>query len=457
MVDETQEPEIFTQEFLLDLARQGKDAWNEWARAHPNVEVDFTGCDFTNNPISFAGFNFLGGVIFDNAKFINANFSEALFFGLKASFKSAEFYGTESKDKIEFKKELNDFVGVVTDFSNTRFESKKVCFKDAKFCTGAVKFNNACFDKDRVGHDSELSFKQTNFGGLGVVFNHATFNSEETLFCKATFSGQHIAFKFATFESNKNSFMEARFPSPDVDLTRINFMGGGASFTCAEFNGGAVRFTGTIFNCPVSMDSVRFYQVPDFRRTNFAAHFTFFGTKFHLQNVQHQISFLKLFKEHLKPGDSKNADRFRRLKELAVTSKDHDREQYFFAQELRAKRFHETTGFALVWSYLYEGLSDFGRSVGLPLFWLVLTWFLFGITYAELSGKPGMGFNALAFSGATMVPFLGGAKGVLEETKTVLFGAKMGPKIGALSLIEGVLSAVFLFLTGLALRNRFRI
>ena len=65
-------------------------------------------------------------------------------------------------------------------------------------------------------------------------------------------------------------------------------------------------------------------------------------------------------------SDPEAADKFRRLKQLAVDAKDHKRELAFLADEFRAERFHEINGLRLIPNYLYDWLSDFGRSLWRP-------------------------------------------------------------------------------------------
>lgn len=158
-----------------------------------------------------------------------------------------------------------------------------------------------------------------------------------------------------------------------------------------------------------------------------------------------------------------DADNYRRLKELAISAKDHDRELEFFANELRAKRFHETKGFgALAWSYLYEWFSDFGRSVYRPLVSLYTTVVLFGFVYwlAAQASARGSGLsldNGLKLSAAALLPFVAAARTSYGEAKTALFGVHAGLWLDVLVIGEGILGLAFAFLIGLALRNRFRI
>ena len=111
----------------------------------------------------------------------------------------------------------------------------------------------------------------------------------------------------------------------------------------------------------------------------------------------------------------------------------------------------------MVPNYLYELTSDFGRSLAMPAFFLVLTWLFFGLTYSAGFGKAGTGINGLLYSAAHLIPFLPGSRKRLEALEAGLFDGPVPDAVFALTLMEGVLGIVFIFLIGLTLRNRFRI
>ncbi|MSO84367.1 MAG: hypothetical protein EXR02_01985 [Rhodospirillales bacterium] len=69
----------------LELARQGKDAWNKWRKENPDEAVDFSGTYFAlpeDKEISFAGFefgnktSFVGAIFGNGASFIDAAFGD---------------------------------------------------------------------------------------------------------------------------------------------------------------------------------------------------------------------------------------------------------------------------------------------------------------------------------------------------------------------------------------------
>lgn len=123
--------------------------------------------------------------------------------------------------------------------------------------------------------------------------------------------------------------------------------------------------------------------------------------------------------------------------------KKHEDEQFFFANESRARRALETR-WSLQWllNYAYEISSGYGQSVGCPIFWLIVL-FALGADFFALApmhkGAP-LAYDVAAGLSATNLPKLG------DRSAT----AKI---IGDL---QSVLGLVLLFLLGLGLRNRFR-
>ena len=323
-------------------------------------------------------------------------------------------------------------------FDRAKFEKGTANFSKAKFRGGDASFGWAIF----AGGDT--NFDETEFSDGRADFGAAMFRGGAANFYNAKFSGGATIFTQAEFSGGNTCFISTEFGGEEADFGGAKFSGGRVEFNGAVFSG-AANFEGGIFDSPVDLEGARFKQVPDFRRTILAAHFTLHDVTVDLR--------------HDAPGI--DADRYRRLKQLAVESRDHKSEQYFFARELMAMRGHETRGWALVPDYLYEWTSDFGRSLGRPTFFFVATWFFFGLVYAVWFGKTGMGIKGLVYSAMQLFPFLPGLRRHLKELEDTLFTKSLPDSVSAavfaLSMIEGVLGFIFLFLIGLALRNRFRI
>lgn len=376
MADETPHPKVLKGEDALALARQGKDVWNTWAEdeANAGTKVDFSGYDFTDDPISFAGFIFPGLADFSHCVFAEADFSHAQFSGGEAWFRDAQFNGGDSL------------------FVNAQFSGGRAWFYRAQFSGGSAWFR-----------DSEFSGGPADF--------HAAVFAQEADFLRAMFQDE-------------------------------------ALFETTDFKGA------------VDLNGARFFRVPDFRLTKLAAHFTLHGVKVDYCEDEARTRWLGGLWARAKNDD--DADKYRRLKELAIAAKDHDREQKFFASELKAKRFYETHEAALVWSYLYEWFSDFGRSVYRPLVSLYATVVAFGFLYwltalFSAGGGDKSLDNGLKLSAAVLVPFVAAARTSYGEAQNALFGQDIGLALDLLIIFEGILGLAFVFLIGLALRNRFRI
>jgi uncharacterized protein YjbI with pentapeptide repeats len=481
-----EERKILAGEEALLLARQGDLVWNEWAEDNPGSEVDFSGVDFRREPIAFAGFVFPGPVIFQSAifnagfrgaKFLgdDANFDKARFTAEAGNFQGAEFSGGgASFVEAKFSDGGADFrgakfIGGPANFIKARFNGRETNFEGAVFSAGAMfdratfETGNAYFSKAKFrGGDAsfgwavfaggDASFDETEFSDGRADFGAAKFIGGAADFYNAKFSGGATIFAQAEFSGGNTCFMSTEFGGEEADFGGAKFSGGRVEFNGAVFSG-AARFEGVTFDSPVDLEGARFEHVPDFRRTKLAAHFTLHDVRISFwDNADRKFYFLKMAKN---PDD---ADKLRRLKELAVNAKDHDREQEFFASELRAKRFHGINGPALLWSYLYGGFSDFGRSTLRPFVSLFLTWFGFGFGYwfSAICPDKSLG-DGLKLSLATLVPFVAASPPTMTEAWENLFGPDVGLLVNVFAFFEGFLGLTFFFLIGLALRNRFRI
>jgi uncharacterized protein YjbI with pentapeptide repeats len=181
------------QEFFLNLALRGKDAWNAWRRdpANEDVRVIFAGIDFSEAPrdqINFSGFEFPD----------NANFSWCKWRDCQGAFIQAFTPG--------FACFINAAFGHGTDFTGTVF-GDSATFADAAFGHFTI-FTYAAFG-------IAAKFARATFGG-GANFTDAVF-------------GEHANFTGAVF-------------SGGTDFTAVAF-GSMANFRGAIFKG-RVGFTG---------------------------------------------------------------------------------------------------------------------------------------------------------------------------------------------------------------------
>ncbi|MCW8914564.1 MAG: hypothetical protein OQK24_01775 [Magnetovibrio sp.] len=359
--------------------------------------------------------------------------------------------------------------GWEVDFSGYDFSGKEQVLFGCHF-PGLVRFTGCTFNA--------IPFKHDCFSG-GVDFSSASFDGED------------LAFHYIEFRGKVN-FMEASF-SGGVYFYRCQFEGaayfpmchfqrGGCFFSDVEFKGGIANFRASHFDEPlwfsrtsfshgadfsritsddsIYLESCEFSRVPDFRYSGFKRHFPLSGMRIDYAVSSDIVDFAGVRFDKAKTHE--DADKFRRLKELAIQAKDHEKEQDFFAKELMAKRFYETKGLALVWSYLYEWFSDFGRSTWRPLSALLGTWFIFGLCYWWSAQWSAVGplksvGDGMKMSASVLVPFVATARTSYAEAKLALFGKTTGFLLDFFVIFEGILGLAFAFLIGLALRNRFRI
>jgi hypothetical protein len=69
----------YDQKFFLDLAAEGKDAWNKWRRDREGARVTFEGVDFSEAPkdrIDFSGIEFGHHANFSKCKWRGAEWRE---------------------------------------------------------------------------------------------------------------------------------------------------------------------------------------------------------------------------------------------------------------------------------------------------------------------------------------------------------------------------------------------
>ena len=230
-----------------------------------------------------------------------------------------------------------------------------VTFERAHFLRSA-RFTRAKFQ-------GNATFSSANFRGR-VQLDRMRF-SKDAIFYNARF--QRFAYMpHNQFDSFAN-FGWSRFESQSV-LTHSHFKGESvfdrATFDDAGFYGIDAK------HHLVRFWRAEFGKVPDFRASHFVVPPNMEGMRVHYASYTRGPLWHQLFG---RAQDEKDASKFRRLKELAQDAKHHERELDFFANELKAKRFYETREFWRIFlSVAYEKLSDFGRSIERPVFWLLL-------------------------------------------------------------------------------------
>lgn len=405
----------------VERAKRGRGVWNHWATveiaAGRKPEADFSNAQM--DVANFSQFVFPGPAWFQNTIFPRTpNFTRAKFFG-QTRFEGAVFPGGAQFQYSEF--------SINSNFDDATFTGD-VSFHKAKFFE-AVSFNttfpsNANFSDVEVHHNA--LFNRAIFEGA-ALFDLAKF-FDGAFFDRAKFLGG-------------TSFNEATFR-------------GSAYFGEANFQGGKNDFIGA-----------EFASVPDLRAIRFEVPLNLNGTKIPYRKTKKGGIWRRLLSCADGPED---VACYRRLKELAAGSKDHERELAFFAFELRAKRFYETTEWlAIALNVAYGLLSDYGRSILRPVAWLIGTTALSiaTIAYSNWSWADGLwqrliAFAVLAVTNATLL--VGSDRWLLraEAFKKIGFNSDQRSFSLAgesLAYAQSAFSLLMLFLIGLALRNRFRI
>ena len=362
------------------------------------------------------------------------------------------------------------------DFSEFTFPKGKVNFIGATFGDGDVSFNEVNFG------DGEVNFSHATFGHGEVFFNGATFGDGDVSFSRASFGIGEVYFSHATFGNGNVYFSQATFGKGNVFFSHANFGNGDVRFNSANFGKGGVYFDGLTasghFSLIYLINSEKIEQI-DFKLSSLLGGFELTNNTFncvidltltdiknhvHLDGLTCKVINKKKYLIFNQAKDEKDIARLRRLKELAEKHHDHKSAQQFNAQEMRAKRWHETKPFkGLEIDYLFDWLSNYGQSLVRPIFWLMLSWLGFSYYYFINISKDLLNevtkLDALRFSASNILPFLPSSKGAREKGINLLFGGQdsIPYDIYTIMSAQGLISFILLFLIGLALRNRFRI
>ena len=404
-------------------------------------------------------------------------------------------------DKSEWNDETSSWhKKAKADFSNHSFESD-VDFSKFHF-PGEVSFRSVNFQK-YANFENAVFIYDVNFRGVifskVCKFGNSTFTKMAD-FCEAEFGGD-AHFKSAEFEGSA-SFQGATF-SRRASFTHTKFKNE-ANYIDATFEGltefhdsefeGAATFRQCSFKRGVSFIGSSFKKIAMFKAVSGKGFFSVSNVKFSsLPNfTEAHFEEAPLFDDvELKPECFEKSQahetklnlpsHWRALKRLAIQAHDHERELQFFKGEIIARRGTEDnwTHVRFWFGWLYQLLSDFGRSMGRPLIWLGISLLIFAIFYAcqgpveikqllikHVSCIDGSGDSrmvALGVSVTNAFPFAAiGSSDLLNQFYACLYyipeSAPVIPYIVSFaSVIQFFVSAVLLFLFLLAVRNHFRI
>lgn len=417
---------LLTKEGFLALARAGKEVWNEWRRTNANQTPDFSGVDFTNDPIDFSGFDFETSWPLESANFSHAVFGNAVDFsrtkfGNDATFQHAKFRGDADFIKSKFGSNP-DFTGAHF-MGSVLFWRAEVGFRPC--FDGAVFEGSAVFTSSSIG--DRASFKNCSFkSGAGfAASNSQKISDEMKSFNSISFAGTEF-FGDVTFNGRK--FLSTTDFGPSLTIEKNT-----------------------------SHRPLRFIGIPDFHGCKFHQDTSFDGAEFHAlpsPEAARAYRTLKLAMEQLKATRE---------------------EQKFFRLEMKAE--HPSLPRGKRWiSTLYSLFSQYGFSLWRPVIALLIFSLFFGAAYGLLANscasdsecnQAAIAANAtsgdertsdlLKYTLASVAPVPGLDK-MQTELRAPLFGQHGWIAVTAivLEIFHKIVALVMTFLFALALRNLFK-
>ena len=285
-----------------------------------------------------------------------------------------------------------------------------------------------------------------------------------------------------------------------------------ARFGCSEFFGSA-RFGDTLFYSAARFEDVKFHRNASFYRASFEGECSFKNATFKSANFENvkfesvghfeEARFIistptfrgcKIDSTRLEFSDDSYFPRYEIsdeaiknisfLKRLADEHWQTDQALNFNAMELRAKRLQAKSRWAYSFiTWLYEILSNYGRSFAKPIFWygiLICLSALFAMIYSTYSDSPPEEQQVLCkpikdqppplklpYGRAVVEYAMFRAGGLMDFTDTGkqnnavncrLFEEPIEPPLmRAWGIFKGIASIALLFLAALGLRNKYRI
>lgn len=404
-------------EETLALYEQGKDAWNKWANEmlEERKRLEEAGeweVDYMNRPK-----NEVTKIWLEKAK---ANFSN-------------------EETPHTFEKEVNFGYFIFPEkasFDTATFK-KSAWFYETFFKEEAY-FNNAFFKEEAVF--SKATYKKA------AVFINTTFN-KSTWFNNITFKEASL-FKTALFKG-ETTFKNTKF----IDEAIFNAIRVESAFALekTKFLNQVPNFIQASFKEAPRLDNIEFgYDVPPGS----------FGNSITI----HTPTEIKV--------------RYQALKRLAIQAHDHENEQRFWAGELRSDRSLRTEDggwnlrplvSAFWWGNIAYGcVSDYGYSIVKPIGALLILICLMTGLHLTKSKTPltyDQVFSAGYIAANKSFLFLGAdptKRNIIKEKYTALYGANENqtPKIPKTILtaefFQTLLSAIFIFLALLGIRNNFK-
>ena len=427
--------------------------WNAWREAFPATKTlnhtDFSAIDFSGGRDSNDFSHFWFG---DHANFAEAEFKNNSKFNSAAWGEFCNFQKTRWGSYSEFK---NARWGNNTRFERAKWESQSnfslAQWGEQTNFSAAIWDSHAYFDEAKFGARSSFRGARWNrharficasFGEL-IEFQGAQFGFN-TDFQNSCWEG-HVTFEARNWDHLRqllmitDRFVEAKKEAESLGISPDSFL--------------EIDFSGAIFK-----------GVADFSNRQFKNRTRFVGAKFDKVPLFHGCTLHQdtSFEGASFPKPTGNTDDYRAYEtlKLAFSKQQAVRtEQLFFQYEMN-EELHRQKGLKKLSFWFYKVCSNYGFSITRPL----LMWFIllvsFSYLYACISGIHlciSMQSNCvwqidwLNYSLTQALPVFG-----IEKAVTVIDDKLIEIPIIWI-IIHKTLSLTFLFLTGLALRNLFKI
>ena len=446
----------------------------DFSCAEISDHADFKGAKFSGHA-NFARTKFSRHTYFLRAKFLGNTY----FWGVKFS-RYVDFGEAKFSEYADFRKaEISGDAG----FEGAKF-SGHANFEGVKFSGGAdfkvAKFSEyANFRKAEISGDAH--FDESKFSG-SASFSGAKFLNR-TFFFRSKFSGD-VSFNKSKFSGNvyfdESKFSGNAFFTGATKVEEQHEFGGFVSFAGATFEKEA-DFKNRVFFNKTTFDQCEFLNfVPNFAEAKLHQATTWRDVvwpslptidKTEVKDDPYLDEASKI-EEQKEPSRKRiyrvedQVDAYRNLRLRMKQIENYQQEVFFLGKELDAKRrVHWLNRAYFRWfpSLVYKLFSDYGTSLARPVGGLLCLIASFGalVFWLTARGKAEalgvmewvtMGMQSLWFSARYALPLIG----PIDEWDQAI-SQSLPSGILVFTVGQTILGVVFLFLIGLALRNRFRI
>jgi hypothetical protein len=183
---------------------------------------------------------------------------------------------------------------------------------------------------------------------------------------------------------------------------------------------------------------------------------------FHEATVHQDITFYRAKYTSISGGDDE-VRAWGTLKLIMDKLHNRDLELLYYTFEMDSKiavMMSDKNKLKALWKstplYIYKTVSDYGKSIVLPVVWIFILIFFFALAYNQVPwiSSHENSYYSFKLSFANFLPFVPTSKSIIGS---ILDGHKISIYLQALMIFQNILSAGMLFLLGLGLRNIFSI